>query len=177
METKILSSSLNPPALGSPVIFGSTPYLVNKILYALGWEPEISFLNKLLGNPIIKTQLWNYIFRKDFLNPSQACELPQHLTSSCVYHIDLSPQLCWVQEGSSFVICSSEFRTVLMSSTKILTHSKDRRPDARVETPIQSMQGESLSSLLWDQWQPIHISIFPSPCCLIMISLIVGLPH
>lgn len=57
METKILSSSLNPPALGSPVIFGSTPYLVNKILYALGWEPEISFLNKLLGNPIIKTQL------------------------------------------------------------------------------------------------------------------------
>lgn len=143
VETKILNLSLNPPALGSPIIFGCTPYLVNEILYSLDWGPEVSYLIKFLGNPIIKSQLWNYIIKKEFFEPFPvlwAAPTPPLVFTTFIYlpgyvrfkrAAVLSPVHCW----------SPECWTVLMNWTKILIHSKDRQVDARIKTPIQSIQG------------------------------------
>lgn len=65
-EIHLVKAIILSPAVESPIIFDSSPDFVNKILW--GWRLEIFLLNKLLGNPIIKTQLWNYIFKEDFLN-------------------------------------------------------------------------------------------------------------
>lgn len=50
----------------------SAPDLVNEILW--GWRLEISLLNKLLDNFIIKTQLTNGTFRKVSFGPSPSLQ-------------------------------------------------------------------------------------------------------
>lgn len=78
-KKKKLNPSMNPPALESPTmlckmqILESASDLVNKILW--GWRLEISLLNKLLDNFIIKTQLRNGIIRKVSFGPSPSLQV------------------------------------------------------------------------------------------------------